>query len=627
MMTPDGPALLEHRVPFFEPKVWLPSSVHFVSAISSRAVNGHVLSSAGGLICQREATVAALWDQLQKHQVIHVQGTPTSGKSTLARLLKGHVERASPNTKIYSFHWRQPEVLRKRGINGSLYYQLLNFHTDRPIDADDWLNMGNMLLIIDKAEESYQYDNFWTQFIKRISSDEDGGDRRVILFSSYGSQTEIPLIGSPRIELSADQRVSTRPASGNNQKVSLYFTRPEFDDVVTRACRYSGEFGQPFYPSLELLEYIWEFSNGHPEGTRVVLDALMNSDVSTSLLFLLPSLFLTNLDSLNQEIRPYRKRCSLVPLEVALEFLNSDQFYDCLTLGAHGFKWCLPKKDALQRALDITRFLRHVLISGRSEDNVETNPTLRNCCHIGWLQAELTSEGKTVYTFPTKIHQWYQFSITHNHHYRKLRLLLRYAEHLLGTTATAFPKNRFGSIKDLCFAAVAKFSRVALSSAAQDICPDAIYHPMEAQYQKEFYRVCHSRLNVYLTSEWSESQLVGRLNFRIEDMKWVIECVGDGDRDEDKIDEHIKRFQQGGRYYEGIMSGEIEDYIILDFRTSKPRKARGMVISLCPSGSMNANRLDHVPFLYSIVFSNDYTCYQTYDASMQPVGGEIVLFR
>jgi hypothetical protein len=150
---------------------------------------------------------------------------------------------------------------------------------------------------------------------------------------------------------------------------------------------------------------------------------------------------------------------------------------------------------------------------------------------------------------------------------------------------------------------------------------------MEAQYQKEFYRVCHSRLNVYLTSEWSESPLVGRLNFRIEDMKWVIECVGDGDRDEDKIDEHIKRFQQGGRYYECIMSGEIEDYIILDFRTSKPRKARGMVISLCPSGSMNANRLDHVPLLYSIVFSNDYTCYQTYDASMQPVRGEIVLFR
>jgi hypothetical protein len=34
---------------------------------------------------------------------------------------------------------------------------------------------------------------------------------------------------------------------------------------------------------------------------------------------------------------------------------------------------------------------------------------------------------------------------------------------------------------------------------------------------------------------------------------------------------------------------------------------------------MNANRLDNVPFLYFIVFSNDYTSYQIYDASVKPV--------
>jgi hypothetical protein len=106
-------------------------------------------------------------------------------------------------------------------------------------------------------------------------------------------------------------------------------------------------------------------------------------------------------------------------------------------------------------------------------------------------------------------------------------------------------------------------------------------------------------------------------------MKWVIECVRDGD----KIDEQIERFQQGGRYYKWIMSGEIKEYIILDFRTSKPRKARGMVISFCSSGLMNANRLDNVPFLYFIVFSNDYTSYQTYDASLKPVGEKFALLR
>src|SRR5436305_2456804 len=204
-----------------------------------------------------------------------------------------------------------------------------------------------------------------------------------------------------------------------------------------------------------------------------------------------------------------------------------------------------------------------------------------------------------------------------------LRLSLRYAERLLCITAQPFPKNRFGSVKDLCFAAVRKFSRVSLSSVDRGIGPGAVKGPVEAQYQDEFYRACHSELKVYLTSEWSGSSLVGRIDFRIRDMKWVIECVREGDR----IDEHIGRFQPGGRYYKWIISGEVKDYIILDFRTSKPQKVRGMVISFYSSGLMNANRLGNVPFLYFIIFSDDYTSYQTYDTSVKPVGEEIALLR
>lgn len=191
--------------------------------------------------------------------------------------------RTSPNTKIYAFSWQQSQLFEKQGINGALYYQLLNFHTNRPIDADDWLRMRNMLLIIDEAQIAYQYGDLWTRFIKRIASDGDE-HRWVILFSSYGSPAEIPLVhssvGSPSMELSADQRVSIRPLSDNNKEISLYFTRLEFDDVVTRACQRAGKMGQPFYLSPELLDYIWEFSNGHPAGTRLILDALINAEVS-----------------------------------------------------------------------------------------------------------------------------------------------------------------------------------------------------------------------------------------------------------------------------------------------------------------------------------------------------------
>jgi hypothetical protein len=155
--------------------------------------------------------------------------------------------------------------------------------------------MRNMLLIVDEAQVSYEYGNLWTQYIKRISSDGDQ-TRRVILFSSYGSPAEIPLkhspVGSPPIQFSANQRVSIRPLSDNNKEVSLYFTRPEFDDAVARLCKYYGTNGQPFHPSPELLDYIWEFSNGHPAGTSVVVDALIHSEVSV---YLLSCLILTNL--------------------------------------------------------------------------------------------------------------------------------------------------------------------------------------------------------------------------------------------------------------------------------------------------------------------------------------------
>jgi hypothetical protein len=64
----------------------------------------------------------------------------------------------------------------------------------------------------------------------------------------------------------------------------------------------------------------------------------------------------------------------------------------------------------------------------------------------------------------------------------------------------------------------------------------------------------------------------GLLTTYIKSVKWAIECVGEGDR----LDQHIARFQPGGLYYLLIATEEILDYILLDFRTSKPNKNRGM---------------------------------------------------
>jgi hypothetical protein len=50
-------------------------------------------------------------------------------------------------------------------------------------------------------------------------------------------------------------------------------------------------------------------------------------------------------------------------------------------------------------------------------------------------------------------------------------------------------------------------------------------------------------------------------------------------REGDRLEEHIARFRPGGIYYKWIISGEIQEYVTIDFRTSKPRKVRGIVMS------------------------------------------------
>jgi len=156
--------------------------------------------------------------------------------------------------------------------------------------SQEWMEMKNTLLIIDEAQGSYEYESLWSDFF-RIQADSRKGGIIVLLLSSFGSPSATPvhLPRSAPTYLSPAQRVSIRPLSENNPKVSLYFTRAEFDDLVDRICNFYKVGGQPFDPSPELVDYIWEFLNGHPGGTRTVLEALVHSGVSCAFLVRIPS--------------------------------------------------------------------------------------------------------------------------------------------------------------------------------------------------------------------------------------------------------------------------------------------------------------------------------------------------
>ena len=155
----------------------------------------------------------------------------------------------------------------------------------------------------------------------------------------------------------------------------------------------------------------------------------------------------------------------------------------------------------------------------------------------------------------------------------------RYAESLLGDMAPPFPSSAFQCLKTLCFAVLRHFNAVALRSDVRYLSAGAQYRPVEAVYQDEFYRASYKLLgNVYLSSELVGESAGGRVDLQIKSKGWAIKCVRDGDR----LEEHIARFLEGGKYYQWITSGEVQDFILLDFRKSKPAKIKGWLFTLIP---------------------------------------------
>ena len=174
-------------------------------------------------------------------------------------------------------------------------------------------------------------------------------------------------------------------------------------------------------------------------------------------------------------------------------------------------------------------------------------------------------------------------------------------EWLLTNEAPAFPVTQYPDVFTLTMSAIKQFNRTALKSSVENLGPGAELRPLEAIYQDELYRSCFSLLgNIYLTSEWSGKEKKGRIDFLVRSVKWGIECVRDGA----KLQEHIGRFAKKGRYYPWIESGQMKEFILLDFRWSIPKTPQGMLrlfLYLSPDGANIKSSYTHslaIPYYF-----------------------------
>lgn len=196
--------------------------------------------------------------------VIHVRGTPATGKTTLALLLEKYY--LNKGSSVFDFDtW--PHNLPERNFWRNLIRRINETYGDGSVPADKGLS--NTVLLVDEAQATYSDSIFWNRMLKDIVG--YGRNIRVCLFSSYGSPwTGIPeyAFQSKWVPVRFDRAncVSLIPSAiPNAPQIGLFFSRDEFEIAWAKAC-----IDPPMTYVFEeaARQYILLLTNGHPGAVK-----------------------------------------------------------------------------------------------------------------------------------------------------------------------------------------------------------------------------------------------------------------------------------------------------------------------------------------------------------------------
>jgi hypothetical protein len=201
---------------------------------------------------------------LDEKHVVHVRGTPSSGKTTLAKLLADYYlrnQRAVVTINLWTKTIDPLECLVEH-CNSAGYV------VNRSKILDE-----NIVIILDEAQTSYADDSLWLGPIKSQSGQSDG--LSFCLFASYGSPTsgapEYPLQCTP-VHLGPAQRVSLTISNNSfAPDICLFLREDEFKDVVDRRCS-NPSIG--FNLDSAARKYLFLMTNGHAGAVGAIIKYL-----------------------------------------------------------------------------------------------------------------------------------------------------------------------------------------------------------------------------------------------------------------------------------------------------------------------------------------------------------------
>jgi hypothetical protein len=208
----------------------------------------------------------------------------------------------------------------------------------------------------------------------------------------------------------------------------------------------------------------------------------------------------------------------------------------------------LPEDDDIQDPV-VAKIFSAVLCNGHTTNKSFTNSDERDkllhCFHKGFLHSDKSDQGdgNVAYFFPSSLHRWF-------------------VEWKLWDTFPAVPFDT-GDILSFVINVISNFSPRQLGTERR-IASSGIQRPPEAQYQDEFYRSSRvfSKGSIVTFPEYGAASR--RVDVYIPAKEWGIELLCDGD----ELAQHSGRFSKGGSYATAL---PCSDYIILDFRNTRPR--------------------------------------------------------
>ena len=207
--------------------------------------------------------------------VVHVRGTPATGKTTLAYLLRQYYQKGGNPVVFFSRPSRPSNVslasylAEKCEKEGYFGIQL------------DFFSKDNIIFIIDEAQTAYLDGDLW-EFIKSKRDQRTGP--KFCIFTVYGSPSQgLRAVTDPTPDpLRSVKQVSILPSHREHSPgICLFYSNAEFEDVLVRYC---------INPSHKLpLEkdartYLYSITNGHPGAVISMLYYLYKVFISHSFL-------------------------------------------------------------------------------------------------------------------------------------------------------------------------------------------------------------------------------------------------------------------------------------------------------------------------------------------------------